>query len=89
MNQNLFSFSKNAKLIINYFIIIIILVFIVIFGLGEQPYNIEIMEAFHQPYIRFILYIILYALVFYNHIIAVLYMIFLILLHLEYLNLYL
>lgn len=73
-------------------VIILILVLAFIFTLAihmKKPYPREVMQKFDEPYVRFFAYLILYALCFFNPLVGLFGFMGLILLHIDYINLYL
>lgn len=70
---------------INIIILIILLVFILTFSIDiKEPYPKIIIDLFHEPYIRFTLYFMVYIIALYDLKIALMYLIILLLLNMDY-----
>jgi hypothetical protein len=78
----------NVDIFINFFILITIMIIISIFGLDmKEPYPKKIIQIYNEPYVRFISYMFVYALTFYNNSIAIVGLIAVLLLHIDFINL--
>lgn len=79
------------KLVILNIICLIILVFIIsLYGLNmKMPYPKVILETFNEPLTRFITYIFLYIICIYNPVLGLISGICILLLHIDYINLFL
>lgn len=74
----------------NVIILILVLAFILTLSIHmKKPYPKEVMKKFDEPYLRFFAYVGLYALCFYNPVVGLFGFIGLLLLHIDYINLYL
>jgi hypothetical protein len=64
------------------------MIIISIFGLDmKEPYPQKIIQMYNEPYIRFMSYMFVFALTFYNNSIAILALIAILLLHIDFINL--
>lgn len=73
-------------------VIMLILILAIILTLSihmKTPYPREIMQKFDEAYVRFFAYVILYVLCFFNPVVGLFAFMGLILLHIDYINLYL
>jgi len=78
----------NVHIIINFFILITMIIIISIFGLDmKEPYPKELIQLYNEPYIRFLSYMLVYALTFYNNTLSILGLFGVLMLHLDYINL--
>lgn len=74
----------------NVIILILILAFIFTLAINmKKPYSREVMEKFNEPYVRFFAYLLLYGLCSFNPLVGLFAFMGLILLHIDYINLYL
>lgn len=75
-------------MILNFLILILLIIIISIFALDmKEPYPFFIIKLYSEPYVRFLSYMIVYALTFYNNVIAIMVFIGVLLLNLDYVNL--
>ena len=78
---------QHAKLVANTLIMLIMIIFISLFGLELTiPYPKPVIEMFDQPVARILLYTGAYALAQYNPVISMLYMLLLVFVHVDYVN---
>lgn len=78
----------NVHVFINLLILITMMIIISIFGLDmKEPYPKELIQLYNEPYVRFISYMFVYALTFYNNSIAIVGLIAVLLLHIDFINL--
>lgn len=76
-------------LAVNLVIVFLILVWIVKYSLRmKSPYPRWALNAFNEQYVRLFVYILLYVLCFYNPVVGLVAFIGILLLHLDYINLY-
>lgn len=74
--------------LVNVGVLILLVILISIYGLDiREPYPPKIMKLFSEPYIRFLTYIFIYALSFYNYSITFVFLFAVLLLHIDYVNL--
>lgn len=78
----------NIHIIINLLVLLILIIFVSLFALDmKEPYPKNVIKYFSEPYVRFLSYMIVYALTFYNNTIAIVFLIGILLLHIDYINL--
>lgn len=78
----------NIKGFINIGVLLLLIIIISIYGLDiREPYPPKIIKLFSEPYVRFLTYILVYALSFYNYSITFVFLFAVLLLHIDYVNL--
>ena len=78
----------NARGFINLAILISMIVLISVFGLDmKEPYPKGMIKAYSEPYVRFLAYLSVYLISFYNTSISFVLLIGVLLLHIDYVNL--
>lgn len=64
------------------------IIIISIFGLDmKEPYPKQLIQLYNEPYIRFLSYMLVYALTFYNNTLALVGLLGVLMLHIDYINL--
>lgn len=75
---------------VNLVIVFLLLTILCMYSIRQAyPYPQNILDSFHEPIMRFVAYIIVYGLCFYNPLIGLLAGVSVLLLHMDYINLYL
>ena len=75
---------------VNLVIMFLILTILCLYSIRQShPYPQKILDSFHEPIVRFLSYIALYGLCVYNPLIGLFFGICVLLLHMDYINLYL
>lgn len=78
----------NVHIIINILVLLMMIIIISIFALNmKEPYPKKIIQFYTEPYVRFLSYMLIYALTFYNNTLALVALIGVLLLHLDFINL--
>jgi hypothetical protein len=53
----------------------------------KEPYPKKIIQLYNEPYVRFLLYMLIYALTYYNNTLSLLGLIGVLMIHMDYINL--
>lgn len=78
----------NANVIVNFTVLLTMIIFISLYGLDmKEPYPYQWIELYSEPYVRVFSYLLVYALSLFNNTLAIVYMIGILLLHIDYNNL--